>query len=363
MKTIITVIGTRPEAIKLAPIITAFESKKYFDHKICVTRQHTSLLDNILESMGISASYQFEPIESYGVLFQSATMILSQLGNILEQLRPDLIIVQGDTTTAFIAALASFYARVPVAHVEAGLRTGNRDAPWPEEMHRCLIDKISSYFFAPTNQAKINLINEGVVNDKIWIVGNTSIDAIRLLSNQEDGLRLDYRLPFILVTVHRRENHGKVLKEVCSALCLLAKKFPKIKILFCLHPNPSISDPAKAILSTIDNIECIQPVDHIGFINLLKASMFVITDSGGIQEEVTYIGKPILVIRDVTERPEIIESGLGILVGTNKNNIIKTVSRLVDDPILLAKMSKVSFPYGDGYAADKIVNILQKVFK
>lgn len=363
MKTIMTVIGTRPEAIKLAPIITAFETKKCFNHKICITRQHTSLLDSLLENMHIKANYEFEPIESYGALTQSAIMILSQLGSILEKLRPDLIIVQGDTTTAFIAALAGFYARIPVAHVEAGLRTGNLYAPWPEEMHRCFIDKVSSYFFVPTNQAKINLIKEGVSNDKIWIVGNTSIDAIRLIYNKVDQSNIDYKVPFILVTIHRRENHSKVLKEICSALRILAKQFPQIKIVFCLHPNPAITDPVKAMLSSMDNIDCIAPVDHITFIKLLKECSFVITDSGGIQEEVTFIGKPILVIRSITERPEVIESGTGMLVGTNKENIIKTASKLLNDPILLASMSKIHFPYGDGYAAQKIVNILGQELK
>ncbi|MGI2299071.1 non-hydrolyzing UDP-N-acetylglucosamine 2-epimerase [Candidatus Cardinium hertigii] len=358
-----TVIGTRPEAIKLAPIISALENKKCFHHKICITRQHTSLLDILLENMHIKASYQFEPIESDGDLTQSATMMLSQLGNILKKLRPDLIMVQGDTTTAFIAALAGFYAGISVAHVEAGLRTGNLYTPWPEEMHRCFIDKVSSFFFAPTHQANINLIKEGVSIDKIWVVGNTSIDAIRLIYNKVDQSNINYKVPFILVTIHRRENHGRVLKEICSGLSILAKQFPKIKIVFCLHPNPSIMDPVKAILASMDNIDCIPPVDHITFIKLLKECRFVITDSGGIQEEVTFIGKPILVIRYITERPEVIESGTGILVGTSKENIIKTASRLLNDPTLLTSMSKVHFPYGDGYAAQKIVHILEQALK
>ncbi|ROT47764.1 non-hydrolyzing UDP-N-acetylglucosamine 2-epimerase [Candidatus Cardinium hertigii] len=306
---------------------------------------------------------QFEPIECYGELTQSAIMMLPQLDNMLKKLRPDVILVQGDTTTAFLAALAGFYAHIPVIHIETGLRTGNIYAPWPEEMHRCFIDKVSSYFFAPTHQAKNNLIKEGVSSDKIWVVGNTSIDAIRLIYNKGYQSNSEYKTKFILVTIHRRENHGKVLKEICSALRTLAKQFPKIKIVFCLHPNPPVSTPAKAILSNMDNIDCIPPVDHIAFIKLLKACSFVITDSGGIQEEVTFIEKPILVVRSITERPEVIESGRGILVGTSKANIIKTASTLLNNPIVLARMSKVHFPYGDGYAAQKIVHILEQELK
>lgn len=363
MKTVMTVIGTRPEAIKLAPVITAFKDNKYFKNEICITGQHTSLLDSLLLDMNIKVSYQFEPIESNGSLCQSTVHMLSQFSNILEKSRPNLIIVQGDTTTAFVAALASFYLRIPLAHIEAGLRTGNIYSPWPEEVHRCFIDKLSTYFFTPTNQAKINLIKEGVQVDKIWVVGNTSIDAVRLINNKLYRLETDYKSKFILVTIHRRENHGEVLKEVCNALHNISKRFLDIKIIFCLHPNPSISKAVKKLLSDIDNIDLVSPIDHVLFIKLLKECLFVITDFGGIQEEVTFIGKPVLIIRDTTERLEVIEANTGILVGTKSVNIIKNCNNLLKNPNLLAAMSRVHFPYGDGYAAEKIVNILEQEFK
>lgn len=310
MKTVMIVIGTRPEAIKLAPVITALEDNRRIHYKICITRQHTSLLDTLLVNMRIKIDYQFEPIESHGLLCQNAVVMLSQLNDILKKSKVNLILVQGDTTTAFIAALAGFYSCIPVAHVEAGLRTGDIYAPWPEEIHRCFIDKVSTYCFAPTDKAKTNLLQEGISADKIWVVGNTSIDAIRLIHNESYKSNLNYRKPFILVTIHRRENHGTALVEICNALCVLAEKFPHIKIVCCLHPNPSVYNTVKKIISNVDNIECISPIDHILFIQLLKECYFVITDSGGIQEEVTYIGKPILVIRDTTERTEVIEAGM-----------------------------------------------------
>lgn len=363
MKKIMIVIGTRPEAIKLAPIIAAFENNKYFSYEICMTGQHKSLLNSVLSDMNIKVSYKFQSTESKGSLCHSATHMLSGFSNTLEKSRPDLIIVQGDTTTAFVAALASFYSGIAVAHIEAGLRTNNIYSPWPEEIHRCFIDKVSTHFFAPTNRSKINLINEGVPIDKIWVVGNTSIDAVRLINKKLCGLKPDYKTKFILVTIHRRENYGEPLKEVCNALRNIAKQFLDINIMFCLHPNPSISEHVKTLLSNISNINLISPINHISFIKLLKECLFVITDSGGIQEEVTFIGKPALIVRDITERPEVIENNIAILVGTKAVDIINICNRLLKNPDLLAVMSKICFPYGDGYAAKKIVNILEQELK
>lgn len=360
MKTVMTVVGTRPEVIKLAPVIAAFEGNKYFNHEVCITGQHTSLLDSLLLDMNIKINYQIDPIESNGSLCQSATHMLSRFSNILEKSKPDLIIVQGDTTTAFVAALASFYLCIKVAHVEAGLRTGNIYSPWPEEAHRCFIDKISGYFFVPTEQAKINLIKEGTQVDKIWVVGNTSIDAVRLVDNKLNKLETNHKSKFILVTIHRRENHGETLKEVCNALRNISERFLDIKIIFCLHPNPSVSEPVKKLLLNINNIELVSPIDHVLFIKLLKECLFVITDSGGVQEEVTFIGKPVLIIRDTTERPEVIEANIGVLVGTKSIDIIENCNKLLTNPDLLITMSKTHSVYGDGYAAEKIVNILEQ---
>lgn len=359
--TVLTVIGTRPEAIKLSPILVEIGKSKYFKNKICVTRQHTDLLDPFLLNLGIMVDYQFESYENNGSLHHSAANILKQFAKIFEKSKPDLVIVQGDTTTAFIAALAAFYSHIKVAHVEAGLRTGDIFSPWPEEAHRCLIDKLSSYFFAPTLQAKNKLISEGVVSEKIWVVGNTSIDAIRL-KRKVSKLSVNLNKKMIIVTIHRRENQGGPLKEICKALRFIAKNFPDIKIIFFLHPNPLICDPSVEMLSGIDNIYLTKPLDHSSFIKLLDESLFIITDSGGIQEEATFMGKPVLVIRNTTERDEGIQKMTAKLIGTKSDDIIACCSELLENKETLKNMSKIHFPYGRGYAAKKIVNILEKEF-
>lgn len=247
MNNILTVIGTRPEAIKLFPVIAVFKNNKYFKNKVCVTSQDTSLLDNLLLDMNIEIDYKIASRENGSCLNKSAAHILLQLNDILIDSKPDLIIVQGDTTSAFIAALAGFYLQIPIAHIEAGLRTDDIYSPWPEEVHRCFIDKISNYFFTPTKQAEINLIKEGVKPNSIWTVGNTSIDSVRIIKDRLYNGKFEV-LPssrFILITLHRRENHGEALEEICSALRVIAEQFLDIKIIFCLHPNPYVSDHVK----------------------------------------------------------------------------------------------------------------------
>lgn len=359
MKNILTVIGTRPEAIKLAPVIEALNKQKHFHNKICISRQHTDLLDPFLKAMDISFDYQLESIKTNGSLHLSAANILQQFSVVLEESKPDLLIVQGDTTTAFIAALAAFYARVPIAHVEAGLRTGNLHSPWPEEAHRCLIDRLTTYFFVPTLRAKDNLVSEGTKQEQIWIVGNTVIDAIRLActKNKFDSVPT---ARMILVTIHRRENHGEPLKEVCHALLKIAEKFVDINIVLIMHPNPAVREVIENMLSGVHNIKLIEPTDHHSFIQLLQNCTLVITDSGGIQEEITFIGKAALIVRETTERQETLETGNALLVGTKSSDIIKHCENLLENLQLLAEMSKVTFPYGDGYAAEKIVNILNE---
>lgn len=359
MKSILTVIGTRPEAIKLAPVLSAVQNSKHLKNKVCITKQHSDLLDPFLLNNKIVPDYQFENTKKGSSLHQSAAHILNQFASILIESKPDLILVQGDTTTAFVATLSAFYSRIPVAHIEAGLRTDDLYSPWPEEGHRCLIDRLATYFFAPTEKAKDRLLSEAVSADKIWVVGNTSIDAIRLARkslNSSDNLKSHT----IIVTVHRRENHGEPMKEICHALRCISQRFSDVRILFFLHPNPAVHKPAIDLLSGVANIDLIKPTDHASFVQLLDESLFVITDSGGIQEEAPFMGKPVVVIRDTTERPEGIEAGTARLVGTKSSDIIACCMQLLENKETLDAMSKKHFPYGDGYAAEKIVNILER---
>ena len=361
MKSVLTIIGTRPEAIKMAPVLRAINNSKLFESKVCLTKQHTDLLEPILSTLGIIVNYHLESYDNGRTLHQSAAQILEQLGTLLAKAKPDLVVVQGDTTTAFTGALAAYYAGIPVAHIEAGLRTGHLYSPWPEEAHRCLIDRLTTYFFAPTVQAQNALIAEGVSPDKIWIVGNTSIDSIRLVRRSLQVTK-DPQKRIIVVTVHRRENHGEPLREICMALRLIAEQFCEVHIVLLLHPNPAVHLPVMEMLSGIRNVELREPVDHSSFVQLLGACVFIITDSGGIQEEAPFMGKPLLIIRDTTERPEGIQAGTARLVGTKSADIVAGCKELLENDETLTAMSKVHFPYGDGYAAERIVNILESEF-
>jgi len=361
MKTIMTIIGTRPEAIKLAPIIAALRESKYFKNIVCISGQHTDLVDSLLVELGITVDYQIENHKNDGSLNKSASYMLEQFSIFLKEIKPDLVIVQGDTTTAFAGALAAFYLCIPVAHIEAGLRTGNLYSPWPEEAHRCLIDKLTTYFFTPTEQARNSLVAEGARIEKIWVVGNTSIDAIRLIRETSKANNAP-KQKIIVVTVHRRENHGNPLTTICHALLSIAKEFADIKIIFCLHPNPAIHGRVTNMLSNIHNIDLVPPMSHNAFVKLLVECIFIITDSGGIQEEASFMGKPILIVRDTTERPEGIVADAAMLVGTASSDIITSCRELLYSKKKLSSMSKVHFPYGDGYAAQRIVNILELEF-
>lgn len=357
MRSVLTVIGTRPEAIKLAPVLGVLNQNRHFVSKICVTKQHTDLLDSVLTRLGFPIDYVFESGEQGATLHRTAAKILGQFEPIFEESKPDLVIVQGDTTTAFVAALASYYSCIPIAHVEAGLRTGQLYSPWPEEVHRSLIARMASYCFAPTENAKQALISEGISPNKIWVVGNTSIDAIRLTKKPlvEDKVE-----PLIVVTVHRRENHGNPILGICQAIRKLANEFPAHQIKFLLHPNPAVRLHIEKELTGFRNVKLLQPLDHSAFIHLLQRCQFIITDSGGIQEEATYMGKPVLIVRDTTERPEGIDAGTAQLVGTDSERILACCRELIKYPDKLAQMSKIHYPYGDGYAADRIVTILQE---
>lgn len=359
MKSILTIIGTRPEAIKLSPLLSVLKKRPHFKSEVCLTGQHTDLLDPFLSHLNIVSTYRCESGDNKARLVNSATHILQQLSHIFLLSKPDLILLQGDTTTAFAAALAAFYAQIPSAHIEAGLRTGNMSSPWPEEGHRCLISRLATFFFAPTERAKIQLMQEGLSEDKIWVVGNTSIDALRQLKEEFFLDPISQRRQ-IVVTVHRRENQGRPLQEICLALMRLAKQFTDLHIYFLLHPNPHVRRPVQEILSGIENITLLEPLDHISFIRILDESLFVITDSGGIQEEAPFMGKPVIVVRDTTERPEGVHEGTAKLVGTEASKIFACCKELLEDEENLKNMSRIHFPYGDGYAAEKIVDILEK---
>lgn len=356
MKKLLTVIGTRPEAIKLAPVLAALKKSQRLGSQVCVTRQHTELLDPLLQKLEIKPDYHFERHFDASSLHQSAAHILNQFEIVLKQAKPDLVLVQGDTTSAFIAALAAFYACIPVAHVEAGLRTGELNAPWPEEGHRHLIDRLSTYFFAPTQQAKEKLIREGMPENKIWNVGNTSTDALRAML---DKTTVVSKQRTILITVHRRENFGAPLKAICQAMRTLAETYPDAQFLFFLHPNPAVRHTVIELLSGISNLHLTEPVEHSTFVRLLNAALFVITDSGGIQEEAPFLGKPVVILRNTTERPEGVVAGTARLVGSHPATILACCKELLDNQEILTSMSKVHYPYGDGYAAERIVAVLE----
>ena len=359
MKTILTIIGTRPEVIKLAPVLHALNKSNRFKSEVCSTQQHSDLLDPLLSDLQIDVNYMLENPKESSTLPQSFAHILKRLGALLETIKPDLLLVQGDTTTAFAGALAAYYSRIPVGHVEAGLRTGNIYSPWPEEGHRCVVDQLTTYFFTPTLQALNSLQVSGVSPEKAWVVGNTSIDAIRLLRGTSDSVIKVQQTRMIIVTAHRRENHGEALKQICSALRHIAEKYSDVRIVFFLHPNPAVHLSVKESLSEIENIELREPVDHQTFVQFLNEGIFIISDSGGIQEEAPFLGRPVLITRDTTERPEGIQAGTARLVGTKASNIIAACEELLENAETLARMSKVHFPYGDGYAAERIVNILE----
>ncbi|MDF2966079.1 MAG: hypothetical protein K0Q51_1467 [Rickettsiaceae bacterium] len=358
MKNILMVIGTRPEAIKLYPVLKVLHQNINFKTKVCITKQHTELLDPIILRLNIKVDYQLINNQKVCTLSESSAQILSQLNEILSNEKPDLVIVQGDTTTAFSSALAAFYLKIPVAHIEAGLRTNQLYSPWPEEAHRSLIARICAFNFAPTIQAKNNLLREGISEDRVWVVGNTAIDAVRLACGSAVyDIKLNYII--ITVTVHRRENHGERLKQICSAIREIAQSYTNVRIKFLLHPNPNVYPTVVNMLSGAENIDLIEPIDHTSFIQLLNSSTFIITDSGGVQEEASYLGKPVMIIRDNTERQEAVIEGTAIVIGTEKEKIISSCRDMLEKPEMLAAMSKVHFSYGDGYAAERILKVLE----
>jgi UDP-N-acetylglucosamine 2-epimerase (non-hydrolysing) len=372
MKKILFVIGTRPEAIKIAPLI--IKCKQYpnlFDVKVCLTAQHRQMLDQVMAFFNITADYDLNLMKPNQNLHSLTADIIVALKPIYEEFKPHWVLVHGDTTTSTAAALAAFYSGIPVAHVEAGLRTFNKLAPFPEEMNRNITGRIADLHFAPTKTSKQNLLKEAINPDTIFITGNTVIDALKLglsIVNETENSEIvelrsvvDFTKKIILVTGHRRENFGEGFENICAALQTIAKKNKhEVEIVYPVHLNPNVQTPVNKLLANESNIKLIQPLNYEAFIWMMNKSYIIITDSGGVQEEAPSLGKPVLVMRDITERPEAVDAGTVILVGTNQLKITETACKLLDDAEYYIQMSGKHNPYGDGLASDRIVKILNE---
>ena len=384
MKRILLVFGTRPEAIKMAPLVLEFKKHpKDFETIVCVTGQHREMLDTVLDLFQIVPDYDLNIMQANQDLYDVTNRILTGLRDVLKQVKPDLAFVHGDTTTSTTSALAAFYQQIPVAHVEAGLRTGNIYSPWPEEMNRLLTGRLATYHFAPTPLAKQNLLKENVCEKSIEVTGNTVIDALhwvvnRIADNNDLSLSLQCDLvqkgydinrllrgqQMVLITGHRRENFGEGFLNICQAIKQLADTFPNIDFVYPMHLNPNVRKPVLDILDNAgNNVFLIEPLSYLPFVYMMQKSLLILTDSGGVQEEAPGLGKPVLVMRDTTERPEAVEAGTVMLVGTDKNKIINGVSDLVNNINgLYDSMSHAENPYGDGKACDRIVKWLMKQY-
>lgn len=383
MKKVMLVFGTRPEAIKMSPLVREFQ-KYPMDFKtiVCVTGQHREMLDQVLELFEITPDYDLNIMIQGQDLYDITSRVLTGMRDILREVQPDIVLVHGDTTTSTAAAMAAFYQQMPVGHIEAGLRTYNMYSPWPEEMNRQITGRIATYHFAPTFLSKHNLLSEGIYESRITVTGNTVIDALymvveKIKNNEQlnerlkknlsgagyNTDRLDDNKKLVLITGHRRENFGNGFISMCEAIKSLAKKYPETDFVYPMHLNPNVRKPIYDIfgeeLSALNNMFFIEPLEYLSFVYLMEKSTIVLTDSGGIQEEAPGLGKPVLVMRDTTERPEALEAGTVKLVGTNYDKIVNEVSALIDDQEYYNKMSKAMNPYGDGCACRRIVDFLR----
>ncbi|MFY2739637.1 non-hydrolyzing UDP-N-acetylglucosamine 2-epimerase [Pseudocitrobacter faecalis] len=368
---VLTVFGTRPEAIKMAPLVHALARDPHFEAKVCVTAQHREMLDQVLNLFSIVPDYDLNIMSPGQGLTEITCRILEGLKPVLESFKPDVVLVHGDTTTTAAASLAAFYQRIPVGHVEAGLRTGNLYSPWPEEANRTLTGHLAMYHFAPTETSRQNLLKENIADTRIFVTGNTVIDALfwvrdRVLSNETLRNELSQRYPFlangkkmILVTGHRRESFGRGFEHICHALAEIAATHPDVQIVYPVHLNPNVSEPVNRILGHVKNVILIEPQDYLPFVWLMNHAWLILTDSGGIQEEAPSLGKPVLVMRDATERPEAIDAGTVRLVGTDSRRIVDEVSRLLHDENEYQAMSRAHNPYGDGQACERILSALK----
>lgn len=372
MKRVLLVFGTRPEAIKMAPLaIKLKEFDQDFETKVCVTGQHRQMLDQVLELFDLKPDFDLNLMKPGQTLSDITSGVLVGLEQVFEQWIPDLILVHGDTATTFAASLAAYYHKIKVGHVEAGLRTGDLYSPWPEEANRQLTGVLANYHFAPTQSSYENLIKENVNPVNIVITGNTVIDALLQVKKkvetdqslvnqfQEKFSFLNSDKKLVLVTGHRRENFGQGFLNICTSLANLAKKYPEIQIVYPVHLNPNVQQPVNELLAGIENIHLIAPQDYLPFVYLMNRSYLILTDSGGIQEEAPSLGKPVLVMRDTTERPEAVQAGTVRLVGTDVNTIERSVTMLLENPNIYAEMSEAHNPYGDGTACQQIVDFMK----
>ncbi|MBK4784404.1 MAG: UDP-N-acetylglucosamine 2-epimerase (non-hydrolyzing) [Pantoea sp. Pent] len=369
---VLTVFGTRPEAIKMAPLVQALAQDAAFESRLCVTAQHREMLDQVLRLFRLQPDYDLNIMRPEQGLTEITSRILQGMKTVLADFQPDVVLVHGDTTTTFAASLAAFYHQIPVGHVEAGLRTGNLMSPWPEEANRTLTGHLASYHFTPTENSRQNLLRENLPDARIFVTGNTVIDALlwvrdRVLDDADLNARLAARHPFleadkklILVTGHRRESFGEGFERICSALAQLARQHPQLQIVYPVHLNPNVSEPVNRILSGINNIILIKPQEYLPFVWLMNRAWLILTDSGGIQEEAPSLGKPVLVMRETTERPEAVAAGTVKLVGTDVNKIVAEVSLLLQDDEAWQAMSRAHNPYGDGHACARILQALKQ---
>jgi len=370
MKKVLTVFGTRPEAIKMAPLVHVLAARRGLDAKVCVTAQHRQMLDQVLDLFGIVPDFDLNLMRERQTLGDLTSGILHALGEVYDRWQPDAVLVHGDTTTTLAASLAAFYRYIPVGHVEAGLRTGNVWSPWPEELNRRVTDAVASWHFVPTDQAMHNLLSEGTPASQVVLTGNTVIDALLQVKRKLDadptltasmGLRypfLDATRRLILVTGHRRESFGEPFRHFCDALRQLARTNDGIQIVYPVHLNPNVRGPVHSVLGEEPNVHLIDPQDYLPFVFLMSRAYLIVTDSGGIQEEAPALGKPVLVTRETTERPEAIRAGTARLVGTGTERIVAEVSALLEDRAQYEAMAHATNPYGDGNASEKIADAL-----
>ncbi len=361
MKKVLSIFGTRPEAIKMAPVVKELESREDINSIVCVTAQHRGMLDQVLEIFKINPDYDLNIMKPGQTLTHITAEVLKGIEEVIIKEKPDLVLVHGDTTTAMAAALAAFYQQIPVGHVEAGLRTYDKYSPFPEEMNRQIIDKISDFLFAPTETSKKNIGDILNKNQKIFVTGNTAIDALKTTVSESydhpdiewaEGSRL------ILVTAHRRENLGEPMRHIFKAIKRIVDEYPDVKVIYPVHLNPKVQEVAEEILGDDERIRLIEPLDVLDFHNFMERAYFIMSDSGGVQEEAPSLGKPVLVLRDTTERPEGIEAGTLRLVGTDTENVYAEAKRLLDDQEFYDEMAEAKNPYGDGFASKYIVDAI-----
>ncbi|WP_020559656.1 non-hydrolyzing UDP-N-acetylglucosamine 2-epimerase [Thiofilum flexile] len=361
---ILCVIGTRPEAIKMAPIIMALKKEPWANVRVLATAQHRHMLDQVNQFFDIHPDIDLNIMRPNQTLTALTARLLFELDNVLHTEKPDVVLIQGDTTTVMTVALACFYHHIPIGHVEAGLRTWDIQSPFPEEANRVIAGKLTRWHFAPTESSRQNLLKEGIANSQIFVTGNTVIDALLITASQdlEHNISVDPTKKLVLVTSHRRENFGEPFRNICRALRTLAERNPHIQFLYPVHPNPNIKEIAYQFLDKLPNFTLCEPLDYAPFIAAMKQAYLILTDSGGVQEEAPALGKPVLVLREETERPEAVEMGVVKLVGSSYEQIVKETQHLLDDEIAYQAMAKGVSPYGDGKSAERIVAVLKQSF-